>query len=97
VLAKHFTQVFYVPDTTNKTFKVVILEKCWIIRVENAIDEEEFDQFDEIPPFVTSMIKARIPSTNEALYLHNNHHENIKNFKKQRVQQKEAKWLHMQC
>jgi hypothetical protein len=27
-----------------------------IIGVENVVDEEEFDPFDEIPPFVTSMI-----------------------------------------
>jgi hypothetical protein len=45
-------------------------------------DEEEFDQFDEIPPFITSMIKPRIPSANEAPYLRNNHHEKVKNFKK---------------
>jgi hypothetical protein len=27
MLAKHIAQVFYVPDTTNKRLKVVILEK----------------------------------------------------------------------
>jgi hypothetical protein len=43
VLAKHITQVFYVPDTTNKRLKVVIPKKRWIIRVENVVDEEEFD------------------------------------------------------
>jgi hypothetical protein len=32
------------------------------VGVENGIDEKEFDQFDEIPPFTTSMIKPRIPS-----------------------------------
>jgi hypothetical protein len=41
-----------------------------------------FDHFDEIPPFVTSMIKPRIPSANEASYLRNDHHEKVKNFKK---------------
>jgi hypothetical protein len=82
MLAKHIAQVFYVPDTTNKTLKVVKPRKWWIIRVENVVDEEEFDQFGEIPPFITSMIKPRIPSTNEALYLHNDHYEKVKNFKK---------------
>jgi hypothetical protein len=57
VLAKHFAQVFYVLDTTNKRLKVVIPGKRRIVGVENAVDEEEFDQFDEIPPFVTSMTK----------------------------------------
>jgi hypothetical protein len=35
----------------------------------NAINAEEFDQFDEIPPFITSMIKPRIPSSKDIPYL----------------------------
>jgi hypothetical protein len=93
VLAKHVVQVFYVPNTTNKRLKVVIPKKWWIIRVENATNEEEFDQIDEIPPFVTLMIKPRIPSANEAPYLHNDHHEKVNNFKKPRPQWKVVKWL----
>jgi hypothetical protein len=46
------------------------------------VDEEEFDQFDEIPPFVALMIKPRIPSANEAPYLRNRPHEKVKNSKK---------------
>jgi hypothetical protein len=68
VLAKHVAQVFYVLDTTNKRHKVVIPRKWRIIRVENVINEEEFDQFDEIPPFITSMIKPRIPSSKDIPY-----------------------------
>jgi hypothetical protein len=82
MLAKHITQVFYVPDTTNKRLKVVIPGKWRIIRVENVVDEEEFDQFDEIPPFITSMIKPRIPSFKDIRYLRNDHHEKVENFKK---------------
>jgi hypothetical protein len=70
---------------------VVVAEKRRIIGVENAINEVEFDQFNEIPPFITSMIKPRISSANEAPYLHNDHHEKVKNFKKTRPQQKVAK------
>jgi hypothetical protein len=66
VLVKHVAQMFSVPNTTNKRLKVVIPEKRQIVRVENVVDEEEFDQFDEIPPFATSIIKPRIPSANEA-------------------------------
>jgi hypothetical protein len=97
VLAKYVAQVFYVLDTTNKRLKVVIPEKRWIIGVENVVDEEEFDQFDEIQPFVTSMIKQRISPANEAPYLHNDNHEKVKNFKKPRPQQKVAKWLCKIC
>jgi hypothetical protein len=91
MLAKHVAQVFYVTDTTNKRLMVVIPRKQRIIGVENANDEEEFDQFDEIPPFVTSMIKPRKPLANEAPYLRNDHHEKVKNFKKPRPQWKVAK------
>jgi hypothetical protein len=91
MLAKHVAQVFYVLDTTNKRLKVVIPGKRRIIRVENAINEEEFDQFDEIAHSATSMIKPTIPSTNETPYLSNDHHEKVKNFKKPRPQQKVAK------
>jgi hypothetical protein len=66
VLVKHVAQMFSVPNTTNKRLKVVIPEKRQIVRVENVVDEEEFDQFDEIPPFATTIIKPRIPSANEA-------------------------------
>jgi hypothetical protein len=97
MLAKHVAQVFYVSDTTNKRLKVVLPGKRWIIRVENAIDEEEFDQFNEIPPFITSIIKLRIPSSKVILYLRNDHHEKVKNFKKPRAQWKVAKWLPTQC
>jgi hypothetical protein len=90
MLAKYVSQVFYVTDIINKRLKVVIRGKRRIIRVENAIDEEEFDQFVEIPPFITSMIKPRIPSINEAPYLCNDHHEKVKNSKKPRPQWKVA-------
>jgi hypothetical protein len=69
---------------------VVIPGKQQIIGVENVVDEEEFDQFDEIPAFVTTMIKPRIPSANEAPYLYNDHHEKIKNSRKPRPQRKVA-------
>jgi hypothetical protein len=83
--------VFCVLDTTTKRHKAVIPRKQQIIRVENAIGEEEFDQFDEIPPFATSTIKPRIPSANKSTYLCNYQHEKVNNFKKPRAQRKVAK------
>jgi hypothetical protein len=91
VLVKHVAQVFYIPDTTNKSLKVVIPRKRRIVGVKNAVNEEEFDQFHYIPPFIASMIKTRILSVNEAPYLHDDHHEKVKNFKKSRPQQKVAR------
>jgi hypothetical protein len=79
MLAKHVAQMFYDPDKTNKRLKVAIPGKWWIVRVKNIVDEEEFDQFDEVPLFATSMIKTRITSIDEAPYLHNDHHEKVEN------------------
>jgi hypothetical protein len=61
------------------------------MRVEIAVDEEKFDQFDEIPHFITSIIKPRIPSSKDIPYLRNDHQEKVKNFKKPRAQRKVAK------
>jgi hypothetical protein len=48
MLAKHVAQVFCVPDTTNKRLMMIMLGKRQIVGVQNVINEEEFDQFDEI-------------------------------------------------
>ena len=53
VLAKDVLQVFYVPDTVRTTRHIVLPGKRRIVGVHNAVDEEEFNQFDEIPPFAT--------------------------------------------
>jgi hypothetical protein len=54
-------------------------------------ESSEFDQFDEIPFFITSMIKPRIPLANEAPYMRNNHHEKVNNFKKIKTIMKSSK------
>ena len=59
--------VFYVLDTTNKRLHVVLSGKRRIVGVEIAVDEEEFDQFDDIPLLTTS-IKSRLPSPNKTSY-----------------------------
>jgi hypothetical protein len=83
VLAKQVAQVFYVLNTTNKRLKVVITGKRRIVGVMNTVDDEEFDHFDEIPPFVTLMIKPIVPSANEASYLCNDYHQKSKFSKNQ--------------
>ena len=59
ILAKDVLQVFYVPDTVRTTRHIVLPGKRRIIGVHNAVDEEEFNQFDEIPPFATCEFKFR--------------------------------------
>ena len=50
VLADQVSQVFYVHDTRNKKRHVVLPRKRWVVSVENVVDEE-YNQFDEVPPF----------------------------------------------
>jgi hypothetical protein len=47
-----------------------------IVRVENVVEEEEYNQFDEIPSFDTSY-KPRLLGTNKTLYLRSDHSEKI--------------------
>jgi hypothetical protein len=63
------------------------------MKVKNVIDEEEFDQFDEIPHSITSMIKPRISSTNEASHLRNDHHEKVTNLKKIKIVMESSKMI----
>jgi hypothetical protein len=54
VLAKDVTQVFYVkdPDLANKEEHHIVLQgKRKIIDVEDVVYEEEYNQFDALPPF----------------------------------------------
>jgi hypothetical protein len=45
--------VFYVADVAKKNWPMVVPEKR-IIGPENVVEEEEYNQFDEIPFFDTS-------------------------------------------
>jgi hypothetical protein len=46
--------VFYVPDLAKKNLSVVMPGKIKIVGIENVVEEEEYNQFDEIPSFHTS-------------------------------------------
>jgi hypothetical protein len=60
-------QVFYVPDLAKKNWSVIMPEKR-IVGIENVVEEEEYNQFDEIPSFDTSC-KPQIFRTNKTPYL----------------------------
>lgn len=51
ILANLATQAFYVEDPSNSRWHVVLQGKRRILGVDNVVDEEEYDQFDELPPF----------------------------------------------
>jgi hypothetical protein len=51
VLASTFAQVFYILSKDKKKY-IVVPGKQWAIEVDNVEDEEEYNQFDEVPFFV---------------------------------------------
>jgi hypothetical protein len=54
VFSNDVEQVFYVPDLAKKNWFVVVPRKERIVGIENVVEEEEYNQFDEIPSFDTS-------------------------------------------
>ena len=63
ILASQATQVFYVTDTLNENCHVVMFGKRRILGVENVVDEEEYNQFDELPTVGARIKKERIDNT----------------------------------
>nr|GFA46034.1 hypothetical protein [Tanacetum cinerariifolium] len=51
ILAKQATQVFYVKDPKDKRWHIVLQSKQSIVGVNDAVDEDEYNKFDELPPF----------------------------------------------
>ena len=76
ILAKDVLQVFYVPDTVRTTQHIVLPGKRRIVGVHNAVDEEEFSQFDEISPFATCEL-PRLNANDKTPYLRTDHNEKI--------------------
>lgn len=77
VLAKEVLQIFYVRDTVRKKRHIALPGKKRIVGVQNAVDEEEFNQFDEIPPFASCAL-PRLSVNDKTPYLRTDHNERIR-------------------
>ena len=88
VLAKDVAQVFYVKDMSSKPKKnqgksddepkchIVLSGKRKIIGVEDISDKsEDFDQFDDRPPFSVDVDTSILLSKEDAPYLRRDHDE----------------------
>lgn len=51
ILASQAKQIFYIKDTKNPQWDVVVPGKRQILGVGDVEDEEEYDAFDDLPPF----------------------------------------------
>jgi hypothetical protein len=78
ILAKDVTQVFYVkdPDPANREEHHIVLQgKRKNIGVEDVVDEEEYNQFDALPPLGEDITIPTIDDTEESTYTCPDHDE----------------------
>jgi hypothetical protein len=52
VLASTVSHVFYILDPKDKKKHIIVPSKQRVVRVDNMEDEEEYNEFDEVPFFV---------------------------------------------
>ncbi|KAL8248991.1 hypothetical protein R6Q59_005859 [Mikania micrantha] len=76
VLAKQVTQVFFVNDPSKPRYHIVLQGKRRILGVDNVINEDEYDQFDDLPPFSVG-IQPMSDITEGNTYLRSDHNEGI--------------------
>ncbi|KAL4580605.1 hypothetical protein LXL04_016805 [Taraxacum kok-saghyz] len=74
ILAKQANQVFFVEDPMDTRWHIVLHGKRRILGVENVVDEEEYDQFDDLPPFSIGIPSVNV-DINVAAYLRSDHNE----------------------
>jgi hypothetical protein len=76
VLASTIAQVFYILDSKDEKKHIVVPGKQWVVRVENMEDEEEYNQFNEVPFFVDTtrinIVETKISYSNVIPYARTN-------------------------
>ncbi|KAK9054123.1 hypothetical protein SSX86_025200 [Deinandra increscens subsp. villosa] len=69
VLATHVTQIFYVKDPSKPRYHIVLQGKRRILGVDNVNNEEEYDHFDDLPPFSVGIEPGNHYNSTRATYL----------------------------
>ncbi|GJV11307.1 reverse transcriptase domain-containing protein [Tanacetum coccineum] len=70
------TQVFYVKDPSKSRWHIIFHGKRRILGVENVVDEDEYDKFNELPPF-TNGVPSLDGDTMETTYLRSDHNKGL--------------------
>ncbi|GJU04227.1 hypothetical protein Tco_1114565 [Tanacetum coccineum] len=73
ILAKQVDQVFYVEDPLDKRWHIVLQSKRSIVGVDDVVDEDEYNKFDELPPFSIGFESDAVLS--DTIYLRSDHQE----------------------
>ncbi|GJS72273.1 hypothetical protein Tco_0705114 [Tanacetum coccineum] len=74
ILAKQATHVFYVEDPKDKRWHIVLQSKRSIVGVDDVVDEDEYNKFDELPPFSIG-VQFMDDVLSDTLYLRSDHQE----------------------
>ncbi|XP_071714148.1 uncharacterized protein [Rutidosis leptorrhynchoides] len=76
ILAKLVTQVFFIEDPKDSRWHVVQYGKRRIVGVKNVVDEDEYDQFDELQPFSVGVQPLNeVVVGNNTIYVRGDHEE----------------------
>nr|GEY31511.1 hypothetical protein [Tanacetum cinerariifolium] len=70
---KQVDQVFYVEDLLDKIWHIVLQSKRSIVAVDDVVDEDEYNKFDELPPFSIGFQSDAVLS--DTIYLRSDHQE----------------------
>ena len=75
VLANAVSQIFFVTDPSNKQRHVVVEGKRSIVGVEDVVDEEEYNRFDDFPPFTLNVDLNALEDGGDEAYIRLDHNE----------------------
>jgi hypothetical protein len=71
VLAATVEQVFYILDSKDEK-KYIVVPRKWVVRVDDVEDEEEYNQYNEVPFFMDTrrinIIEIKISYSNVIPY-----------------------------
>jgi hypothetical protein len=69
--------VFYITDSADKKWHVVLPSKRRIVGVGDVIDEDEYDHFQEIPSFFIGFKPVPVTNNDDTNYLCSDHEEDV--------------------
>jgi hypothetical protein len=75
ILASTVKQIFFVTDPANKQRHIVLQGKRRIVGVDNVVDEEGYNQFDELPPFGENVDINLTEDGGDGVYVRHDHSE----------------------
>ena len=77
ILASQAKQVFYVTDPADPKWSIVLAGKRRILGIGDVTDENEYDAFDDTPPFTVSKPVVENELDNDAIHIRADHNEGI--------------------